>query len=160
MTDFNCTETEMHNSGIQSRSGGGVWWTLSLTVLLCVNVVGCRNNAGEQVWGQYRMNVNAAMDDPLIAHVRPEVSTSLRAFAQGLSESLVYDFRADGCAYIRQDERMPFECEYIRTEKSDIVVLRSTDAHGRASYLRLRPVDGGIELNRLNHTLTLERLSE
>ena len=130
------------------------------TVIALTGLMGCTDTSQERIWGQYRLHVQESMKSPMIEHVRPDVRASLNGLSNALSDALVYEFSADGCAYLRGDKRTPFECEYVRTEKSEVVVLRSVDHRGLTSYLRLRPTEHGIELNRLDQTIALKRIAQ
>ena len=159
MTDF-INLTQMFGnipSKESSRRSTWLWWAVLLWVASMFS--GCGDSAREQVLGQYRLDVRSVNTDPILADIRPEVKASIEGLAQTLSDALVYDFGTEDCAYVRGDDRIPFKCEYVRTEKSDVVVLRSEDHQGRTSFLRLRPTEDGIELNRLDHTISLKRVS-
>ena len=160
MTDFKSLRETMHIHRLLKRMRAG--YRVHRSALFCISatMISCGDTAQDKVWGQYRLDVDKAMSSPLLSDVHPEVKTSLEDLAHALSETLVYEFSAEGCAYIRGDTRSPFECEYVRTEKSDIVVLRSQNQQGLTSYLRLRPTEDGIELDRLNQTIDLKRVSQ
>jgi hypothetical protein len=131
----------------------------ALTVLVAAFSFGCERRSADHIYGQYRIDKAAHLEEAGVTDLRPQVRASVTKLASALANSVIYEFRKNDCGRIIHGQKTPFPCEFIRVEKKNVVVFRSQDDRGNTRYLRVTPRGSGVTLDTGERDLPLKRIA-
>ena len=133
-------------------------WLLRAFLVAIIIAPGCRSQSADHVYGSFSIDKDKLLEQGKLQDLRPIIRESVVAMATGLSTSVIYEFGAKSCARVVNGNREPLMCEFVRIEKKTVVVFRSQDVHGLTRYLRLTPIEGGLNFDTGTENIPLKRI--